>query len=63
LDFELAYRRLVDAEPADAAQVAEEVADEFSDSLLTAESVSEPHLDFVCRALAGVRGLSGGADG
>jgi hypothetical protein len=52
LDFELAYRRLVDAEPADATGVSEEVADEFSESLLTAESISEQHLDFVCRVLA-----------
>lgn len=62
MDFEFAYRRLVDAEPADAARVSEEVADAFSDSLLTAASISEQHIDFVCRLLAnplltGRRGL------
>lgn len=62
MDFERAYRRLADAEPSDAARVSEEVADEFSDSLLTVESISERHIDFVCRLLAnplltGRRGL------
>ncbi|GLH80853.1 hypothetical protein SSBR45G_57620 [Bradyrhizobium sp. SSBR45G] len=53
---------MVDVEPADADRVSEEVADAFSDSLLMAASISERHIDFVCRLLAdplltGRRGL------
>jgi hypothetical protein len=51
LDFELAYRRLVEATPLQSRQVAQAVADEFGDSLLTAEFVSDEHVDFICRAL------------
>jgi hypothetical protein len=51
LDFELAYRRLVEAPPLQSLQVAQAVADEFGDSLLGVEFVSDEHLNFVCRAL------------
>ena len=51
LDFELAYHRLVEATPLQSLQVAQAVADEFGDSLLGVEFVSDEHLNFVCRAL------------
>ena len=52
MDFELAYRRLVDAEPPQALEIAEAVADEFGHSLLTFAPMSDGHVDFVCRVLA-----------
>jgi hypothetical protein len=51
LDFELAYRRLVEAPPLQSLQVAQAVAREFGDSLLTAEFIPDEHVDFICRLL------------
>jgi hypothetical protein len=51
LDFERAYRRLVAATELRSPHIAQAVADEFGESLLGAEYVSDEHLDFVCRAL------------
>jgi hypothetical protein len=51
LEFELAYRRLVAATPLQSLQVAQAIAREFGDSLLTAEFVSDEHVDFICRVL------------
>ncbi|QHO77028.1 hypothetical protein ACH79_34675 [Bradyrhizobium sp. CCBAU 051011] len=52
LDFELAYRRLGAATQLQSLQVGQAVAREFGDSLLTAEFVSEEHVDFICRVLS-----------
>lgn len=52
MDFELAYRRLVDAEPRQAGKIARAVADEFGDSLLTFAPMSDGHVEFVCRVLS-----------
>ena len=62
MDFELAYHRLVDAEPRQARKVARAVADEFGDSLLTLAPMSDEHVNFICRVffnrvLAGRPGL------
>jgi len=51
LEFELAYCRLVAATQLQSLQVAQAVAGEFGDSLLTAEFVSDEHVDFICRVL------------
>ena len=51
MDFELAYRRLVDASQLQSQQVGRAVAGEFGESLLTAELVSDEHVDFICRVL------------
>jgi hypothetical protein len=51
LEFELAYRRLVAAAQLQSLQVAQAVASEFGESLLTAEFVSDEHVDFICRLL------------
>jgi len=52
LDFESAYRRLVAATQLQSRQVARTVAKEFQDSLLIAASVSDEHVDFICRLLS-----------
>ena len=52
MDFELAYRRLVDAEPRQARKIAQAVADEFGDSLLTFAPMSDGNVEFVCRVLS-----------
>lgn len=52
MDFELAHRRLVDAEPWQALEIAEAVAEEFGHSLLTFAPMSDGHVDFVCRILS-----------
>lgn len=51
MEFELAYCRLVAATRLRSLQVAQDVAREFGDSLLTAEFVSDAHVDFICRVL------------
>jgi plasmid stabilization system protein ParE len=52
LDFELAYHRLVDAEPRQARKVARAVADEFGESLLTFSPMSDEQVEFVCRVFS-----------
>jgi hypothetical protein len=51
LEFGLAYRRLVAATELQSLRVAQAVAGEFGDSLLTVEFVSDEHVDFICRLL------------
>lgn len=51
MEFELAYCRLVAATQLQSLQVAQAVASEFGDSLLTAGFVSDEHVDFICRVL------------
>ena len=51
MEFELAYRRMVDAAQLQSRQVAQAVTGEFGDLLFTAEFVSDEHVDFICRLL------------
>ena len=51
MDFERAYRLLVEATELQSLEVAQAVAKEFGDSLLIAERVSDEHVDFICRVL------------
>jgi hypothetical protein len=52
VDFELAYQRLASATEVQSPQIAREIADECGDALLTATSMPDAYIDFVCCVLS-----------